>query len=781
MTRKFPAVVLAFSLMALLGAGHDNNVEWNGISHVGWLDRTPRCPIDGESFVVSFQAYCDDLTSARIYVDDGSSTWFDATFAYSRGLYDVWAATIPATAPAGSLEYYVEFTDGSDTDYLGPAGVSDDPPATGWILDFATLSHAPLGGTRTSDGGAVFKVWAPSPTTGTVAGEFNGWSTSADPMTRTGDYFTGKIDTPIDDYDQYKFVFNGDHWRPDARGRSLVPDGFGGYNTRIVDPDTYTWNDAAFAIPPFEELVIYELHVGTFSGRGDGLDRMGRYRDIVDTHLDHLLYLGVNAVELMPITEFNYFESWGYNPVNHWSPEEAYGDPDDLKYVIDVLHQHGIAVLLDVVYNHFAPDGNYLWCYDTTQIYFDGNCFSGACDTPWGSQAAFWKFEVQDYFADNILYWLDEYNVDGYRMDATRYMRDPLTCYPAGWSLMREINDRIDRRKLNAISIAEELPNEPATTNPTSSGGAGFDSQWHDLYNDNVRQEIFDAAFGDPEMWRVRDALNDGAYPNKTRLVRYVESHDEAGGDGTGVDDQRLAVSIDSSDPYSIWARGRSKLAQGLTMLAPGIPMFLMGGEWLEDTQFGSGWNNRIDWSKVTSRAPIVLFFRDVISLRKSNCGLRSDAPYSLYHLNESGNVIAFWRGGGQELVIVASFDNDNYTNYDLAFPHGGTWYEILNSQATEYLGNGWGNGGSIVTSPTPPYTASITVPQMGLLVFRHEDAPGRTGDLDTDADTDLHDYSVLQQRTWQHGCGLDADLHENGRVDDVDLAALADAMTGPN
>jgi len=772
---------LLFSLSVFvkggLAANHDNNVEWSGVTHIDWLDRTPRCPINGESFTVQFQTWHYDITSARVYVNSGNPVWVNATFTGRRGPYDVWTATIPASSPTGTLEYYIELTDGSDVDYLGPAGMSDGPPASGWILNYATLSHAPLGATLTSDGGAVFKVWAPNAGTANVAGQFNGWSTTSLPMSKSGGYFTRKVAAPVYANQRYKYVFNGNTWKTDARGRAMDQGDYD--NTILVDPTGYAWNDADFAPPPFEEMVVYELHVGTFSGRNDGLNRMGRFRDIVDRHLDHLLYLGVNAIELMPIAEFDYYESWGYNPINHWGPENAYGSPDDLRYMIDRLHQHGIGVILDVCYNHFSNTGNYLWYYDTTQIYFD----SPAVQTPWGSQAAFWKQEVRDYFADNVLMWLDEYHVDGIRMDATRYMRDNWMFpqgYSDGWALMQRINNLIDGRKIQAISVAEELPNEPAVTDATAAGGAGFDSQWHDAFNDNVRQEIFDAAYGDPELWKVCDAINDTTYYNKTKLVRYVESHDEAGGEGGGQDNERLAVTIDGSDPYSMWAQGRSKLAQGLTILTPGIPMFLMGGEWMEDTPFGSGYNNRIDWSKAVTRAPIVQFFRDAIAVRRANCGFRSDAAFGVYHCDDAGNVLAFWKGTGQELVVVANFSNNNYTAYNLALPRGGVWYEILNSQALEYLGNGWGNGGSVYAAGTGPYVATMTIPQMGLLVLRHGDPPGRSSDLDQDGDTDLRDAAVLQQGAGSCGCGLATDLRENGRVDGDDFAQLAAELAGP-
>lgn len=771
---------LIFIVPVALGASQDNNVEWSGVSHIDWLDRAPRCPINGESFTIQFQTYHFDLTSAGVWIDDGTLYWEPAEFVQQRGPYDVWQATIPSSSSTGTLSYIIELTDGTDTDYYSPAGVSSDMPASGWTLDFATNSHAPLGGTRTSDNGAIFKVWAPTASSANVAGTFNGWSSTSLPMAKNGAYFTRKVNSSVPYYAQYKYVFNGNTWRPDARGRAN--NSSDNYNTYLINPDGYTWAATDFETPPFEEMVVYELHVGTFSGNNDGLNRMGRYRDIVDTHLDHLLYLGVNAVELMPIMEaFTPYTSWGYNPVNNYAPEADYGSPDDLKYTIDKLHEHGIAVILDIVYNHFSPDDNFMWYYDGGQFFFD----DPAVQTPWGSQAAFWKSEVRDYFADNVLYWLHEYHVDGFRMDATRYMRDNYIFpggYSDGWGLMQRINNEIDWRKVDAISIAEELPNDAAITADTGSGGAGFDAQWHDQFNDDIRQEIFDAGYGDPEMSKVYAALDASGYSPKTKLVRYVESHDEAGGDSTNIDDIRLAPSIDSSDAYSFWAKSRSKLAQGLTILAPGVPMFLMGGEWLEDIKFDSKWANRIDWSKAASRPEMTRFFHDVIALRKSECALRSDAPMTIYGLTsqfESDNIIVWTRGQSHEIVCIANFSNNNYSNYALSFPMGGTWYEILNSQAADYAGNGWGNGGSVTTGGGS--VAYLTIPQASLLVFRHESYGARDADLDNDGDIDLADYAVVQQGNWKwFGCGMAADVAANGRIDYDDFTVLEAAFTGP-
>ena len=192
-------------LLLTVLATADGNVEWNGLSHEASLDRRPRCPVAGESFAVRFQSYHDDLTSAQVQMDDGSVQLIPASIVGTRGPYDLWEATLPATA-ADSLAYFIAVSDGGDTDYIGPQGISDGPPSSGWLIDYALLSHAPLGGTLTSGGGAVFKVWAPTPSTCYVRGDFNSWGL-ANLMHKVGPYFIELVSV-ASARQQYKYYFN---------------------------------------------------------------------------------------------------------------------------------------------------------------------------------------------------------------------------------------------------------------------------------------------------------------------------------------------------------------------------------------------------------------------------------------------------------------------------------------------------------------------------------------------------------------------------------------------
>jgi 1,4-alpha-glucan branching enzyme len=675
--------------------------------------------VGNEAFLVLFQSYQNDLSSARVFLDDGGSTqWITASVVGQRGPYDIWQASIPVTS-SSIISYYIELTDGSDTDYISVTGKQDNTPADGgWQLNFTTLEHAPVGATLAT-GGAVFKVWAPGASICYVRGDFNSWG-FGDFMTKVGEHFI-KFVSGASNGQEYKYFFNpGEIWKSDARARAF--NSADNQNSILLDPFAYSWQLDDFATPPFEEMIVYQLHVGTFAGRNDpygSAPHPSRYIDVA-ARVGHLVDLGVNAVMLNPVNEFPGDLSAGYNPVSMWAPEWAYGSADDFKYMVDVLHQNGIAVILDIIWNHFSFNDNYLWYYDGTQIYFD----DPAVETPWGSQADMDRNAVRDYFLHSALHWLEEYHLDGFRMDATGYM----TLQTGGWSLMQELNDLVDNRFANKVIIAEQLPDDDWVTRPTGIGGAGFDAQYYDYYTDSMRQEIFDAALGDPEMWRIRDIINGGGqYLSGPRVFNYIELHDEAWPSSGG---GRIVKAIDTTFPHDdIYARGRVKLGQGITTLAPGMPAFLMGLEWLEDTDFGTDAGNRIDWSKKTTYADHFAFFPQLHALRKNNAFL-ADAAWTVHHLNEGGNVIGFRRWNGDEdFVVVANFSNTDYTNYRIGLPQDGSWWEPLNSQDSIYGGSGALNDG-VLTADLIPHdgygqSVAINLSKMALVVLQKGDPTG--------------------------------------------------------
>jgi 1,4-alpha-glucan branching enzyme len=734
--RASVALALALAAPLLIGAAfpgaataasNDNTVEWNGVSHYWWMDRRPLCPRAGESFQVRFQAWRNDLSAARVRViDNAGTTWVDAFRIGTRGPYDLWAASLPATA-SPTESYLIELTDGTDTDYYGTAGMSDLLPAgQDFALDFTTLAHAPLGATPVQ-GGVVFKCWSPNRTQAWVRGTWNGFL-NTDPMTRVGQYFVAEIPAAQVGM-QYRYAFENGVNNADPRARAVSSSA--SPNGVIIDPFAYQWqsDDHTYQPVPQEQMIVYQMHVGTFAGRNDpagAAPTPSRFIDVAN-RVNHLAELGITTVMACPFTAFPADLSAGYNPITMWAPETKYGSPEQLKYLVDRLHQNGVGMLLDAVWNHFSNTDNYLWNWDGDQNWFDNPPIA----TPWGSQADFDRAEVRDYFAHSAHLWLEEYRLDGFRMDGTDYMNIGAQ-EAAGWSLMQRFNNEIDNRSAQAVAIAEQLPNDSWVTRPTSLGGAGFDAQYQDAFNDNLRQEILDAAFGDPEMWKISNIVNgSGQYLSDRYAFNYLELHDECWPSSGG---QRIVKTIDPTAPSDDqYARGRSTMGQGVVFAAPGVPAILQGTEWLEDTDFGVDTANKIDWSKKTTYANVFRYYQDLIRMRRNSPSLWASAGHQVFHVNEGGNVIAWqrWDLSGNVTVAVANFGNTNYPVYRIGMPQPGPWKEMINNQASTYGGSGtYVNSGSLATQATPydgfAQSMEIKIPAMGFLLL--QSGPAVTG-----------------------------------------------------
>jgi 1,4-alpha-glucan branching enzyme len=680
--------------------------------------------------------------------------WVDAWRAGTTGEVDVWRAAAPPSTST-RVAYVIEAIDGPDRDYLSASGVTDTLPPVGdwWVLDFETLSHAPLGSTPV-DGGVVFRVWSPGATTAHVRGDFNGWSLQH-PMRRLGQDFIALV-PGASAGQQYKYYFNGRDWRPDPRARRL--NNAQNYNAAVHDALGYAWQHPFFSPAPAEQWVVYQLHVGTFAGRNDprgSTPPVSRFRDVT-ARVSHLRELGVNAVMLNPVNEFPRERSGGYNPVSMHAFESSYGTPDELKAMVDALHGAGIAVILDVVWNHFTSEDNFLWQFDGTQVYFD----TPPVGTPWGPQADIDRPQVATYFLDSVETVMGEFRMDGYRHDAI-YELVSASQAIAGQSLVRRSMQLIRRRFPDAHVIGEVYNNSAWNTSP---GGIDLDGQYHEAFKNAIKDAVDSAAFGDPDMPRLAATIDgSGPWVEGDRVFNYFELHDEAW-PLSGAGRTRAVKRIDTTFPHDDrYALGRTKLANGVTILAQGLPAILMGTEWAEDADWEF---EKLDWSKRQTYAGVFDFYRDLIALRTSKPALFANSPARAFHVNDPANVMAFerWGADGRSYVVVANFSNSDFAEYIVGLPRAGDWGQVLNSESSAYRGRGFGGGPRpLIVDPAPRdgfgQSARLRLPAHGFLLLQHRPeyiGPYNPLDVNRDGAVDIDDlYAVTQNPTDLDGDGL--------------------------
>ena len=541
------------------------------------------------------------------------------------------------------------------------------------------------------ESGVAFRVWAPHADAVCVAGSFNDWSADAHPMAKEGDgyWYADIASAAVGDEYRYRIV-NGDKQllRIDPYARQ-VTSSVG--NAVVYDPH-FDWEGDDFHLPAVNELVIYEMHLGTFHDKEDG--KSDKFAEAVQK-LDHLQRLGVNVIEVMPLAEFAGELSWGYNPACVFAVETDYGGPAGFKRFVKAVHRAGLGVILDVVYNHFGPGDLDLWQFDGWSenglggIYFYNDWHA---ETPWGStRPDYGRKEVRQFIRDNALMWLEEYHVDGLRLDMTLFMRnvrgngDPGGDLPDGWSLVQWINREVRQRYPGRITIAEDLQNDDRLTKPVDQGGAGFTAQWDARFVHPVRAAVITPSDEQRSLDSVRGAIEGRYNGDPFQRVIYSESHDEVANGKA-----RVASEIDPHDPDSWFAQKRTTLAAALVLTAPGIPMLFQGQEFLEDGWFQD--SVPLDWHKSEEFSGLVRMYRDLIHLRLNRSGSTrglSGSGLNTFHQNQADNVIAYHRwhqgGPGDDVVVVVNLSHLAHENYKLGFPSPGTWRLRLNSDWNGY------------------------------------------------------------------------------------------------
>ena len=591
-------------------------------------------------------------------------------------------------------------------------------------ISFASATD-PLGATLHKDGTTTFRVWAPF--VDSVGVTINDGALvpltqepgHADPADTT---WVGTV-AGTKAGDQYRYVIRiGSVTREfnDPRAQQLtgfeLPNGFGlpGNDDKpksvIVDP---AFDMPAFTEPTFNTLVIYELHIGTFGSTFSGAVEQ----------LDYVKNLGINAVEVLPITQNPLFSDhspadhdWGYDPVQLFAVKSKYGTPRDFKDFVKQCHQRQIAVIVDVIYNHLVGNNllNQFGGFSLPQIpagiYFYGG---DRASTGFGPRPDYGRPQVRQYIIDDALLLLRDYGVDGLRFDDTidiRTFGQPRTINNEGVELLQEINSayrNTDPKQPAKISIAEDLQSSGDVTLQSGPSGLEFNSQWDDTVVNTLRGVITQVNDSDRDMFAVKAALEKKIAGDAFSRVIYTENHDQV---GHPPGQSRLPTMIDVNNHESVFAKKRSTLAAAIMLTSPGIPMIFQGQEMLETRAFGFNTPTNMDFGRAEDAnfKGIVQMYRDLIALRRNLAGKTrglTGQNLNVFHTDNGNKTLAYHRwengGPGDDVVVVANFSNVPIESLNIGFPRGGTWHVLFNSGAKVY-DPAFVNGDSFDTQANP-------------------------------------------------------------------------------
>jgi maltooligosyltrehalose trehalohydrolase len=524
----------------------------------------------------------------------------------------------------------------------------------------------------------------------------------------------------------YRYRLEDELDRPDPASH-FQPEGVHG-PSQVVDHSAFMWNEGNWKGIPLQDMIMYELHVGTFSPGGT-------FDDVV-SRLDDLLDLGVNAIELMPVAQFPGERNWGYDGVYPFAVQNSYGGPDGLKRLVNVCHLKGIAVILDVVYNHLGPEGNYLGNF--------GPYFTDKYRTPWGQAMNFdgpYSNEVRAYFIENALTWFHNYHIDALRLDAIHGISD-MSAKP----FLQELAERVDalsaERERKLYLIAESDLNDSRVIKPRELGGYGFDAQWCDdfhhalhtlLTGENTGYYCDFGSVGDLakslrggfvytgqySCYRKRNHGNSSKDRPAAQFVVFSQNHDQVGNRMLG---ERLS---------SLASFEALKLAAGNVLLSPYIPLLFMGEEHGEDAPFlyfvshfdkdlidavrkgrkeefrTFAWQgdppdpqgletfirSKIHWEKrdVGNHKVLLDFYKRLINLRKEINTLAefSKDSFAVHGLEDEKIVFIHRWYEYKDICIFAAFNFDKQDRKTMTELSEGTWKIILDSADQLWRGLG--------------------------------------------------------------------------------------------
>ena len=717
-------------------------------------------PLDNEQIMGNVQINCQGNA-------DSVEFWMDGN--------------LLTTLESEPFEYLWEPESGLFGDiHLVAKSMFDDGTLSFSFVDFYLLfevveESAPLGihdGVNIEGNDVIFTLYAPNKDYISIKGSWNSNFPNGEIMKLSGDtlwWYQTTLDNGTYSY-QYNLEgikYIADPWSKDIDWK----DPFTGQESSNfqhaktvfeVGSSEYSWDDDLYIRPEVRDLIIYELHVGDFLGIED---EIGVYDNIIEK-IDEGYFgdLGINAIELMPINEFESDFSWGYNSSFGLAPESTYGTPTDLKNLINIAHQHDIAILFDVVYNHlwgssplfqlYQPLDNYNWDEHDFEIcpYFD--------DAPsdWGYKLEHWhningrSYRGWKYVQDALLHWVENYHVDGFRFDYVEGF---------GWdgdyngaSYYANMLDNIDP---SLILIAE-------TDNSYQINNTDFDSGWDYSYHHNMFDNILDIYVDINNVSNHINAYSQG-YGLVTGPINYIESHDE----------NRLVYQSTEFQNHSLEeAYKRSMLGSTILFTSHGVPMIYQGQELGQNAPIkdegGFPIPQPIQWSNLEDELAIDLneHYKKLISLR-NNSNVLKDPPMDIKYVNNNTESIVYWRSDDNEKILVAINLSSDTQVIDIEFPQNGEWTDII-SDLDIYIDSNWYGGYNL--SPLTSY----------VFVQNDDSSSCTAGDINLDGIVNVIDIVNLVNHIL-YGNALDevqlcaADLNVDSVINVIDVVNLVNII----
>ncbi len=604
-----------------------------------------------------------------------------------------------------------------------------------------------LGAHYEGSGRCAFTVWAPMPDTMTL--KIVSPAERLVPMTRVErGYWRAEAENAFPGT-QYVYQLDGEKERPDPSSR-FQPEGVHG-PSEVVDHSAFSWDDLGWTGLALADYIIYELHIGTFTDEGTF--------DSVIPHLGYLLDLGVNVIELMPVAQFPGTRNWGYDGVFPFAVQNSYGGPEGLKRLVNAAHQKGIAVALDVVYNHLGPEGNYLWDY--------GRYFTDSYKTPWGDAINFdgpYSDEVRHYFIENALHWITDYHIDTLRIDAIHGIFD-FSAKHFLQELTEAVRHRAEHLGRRVYIIPESDLNDVRLLNPKDQGGYGVDAQWNDdfhhalhalltgeqsgYYQDFGKIKHLEKAIregfvysGEYSRYRKHRHGNSSKGRPAHQFIVFSQNHDQVGNRMKG---ERLSTLVSFE---------RLKLAAGAVILSPYIPLLFMGEEYGETAPFqyfvshidqaladAVRRGRRDEFSRIGREGDIpdplsettfrsskirlvhrsqnghrilLKFYQTLIHLRKDIPVLRTPTKDNIeVSCFEAGRTLFERRWLGNDEVFCLFNFSDREEEISLTLPNG-KWSKVLDSSEKV-----WGGKGAAVEPEMDTPSAKVLINAHSFLLYK--------------------------------------------------------------